>query len=244
MDLKEVLCVIPARGGSKGIPQKNLRLLGGIPLVAHSILHARMAGLPIENIILSSDDDAILECSKYGATPLWRPEEISGDGSSTESALIHAFLASEIDDFGEPLRGIKHILLLQATSPIRLPSTVKGFLKFCLDNDYDSALTVTEFHDFFWYLEDEWKSTYDPAKRPMRQSLAFRDDKFFDNGSMYFTSSEVLLTQRCRLGGKVGVYPISELEGMQIDTPRDLFLFECIFDGTISGLTGVKNAAV
>lgn len=232
MDLGDVLCVIPARGGSKGIPGKNLRLLCGIPLVAHSILHARGAGFAIKNIILSSNDDAILECSAYGATPLKRPEEISGDDSSTELALLHAYHRHG--------NKAKHILLLQATSPIRLSSTVEGFLKFYLDNDYDSALAATEFHDFFWYLEDEWKSTYCPNKRPMRQSLSFSDNKFFDNGNAYLMSIEVLTTQQCRLGGKIGVYPISELEGMQIDTPRDLLLFESIFDGTMSKMTGVQ----
>jgi len=235
MDLSKILCIIPARGGSKGIPHKNMRMLGGIPLVAHSILHARQAGFAVENIVISSDDDKILECASYGAIPLKRPEDISGDNSSTELALLHACRNSKKD--------IQHILLLQPTSPIRFPDSVKGFLEFYLCNNYDSAVAATEFHNFFWYLEDKWKSTYTPNKRPMRQSMEFKDNCFFENGNMYITSVDTLNGEKCRIGGKVGVYPISELEGMQIDSPRDLYLFENIFEGTIINMTGVENGS-
>jgi N-acylneuraminate cytidylyltransferase len=230
--INDVLCVIPARGGSKGIPNKNLRLLNGIPLVAHSILHAKKV-LPKENIVVSSDDEKILTVAQeYGATPLLRPDDISGDKSSTEDALIHAYNSNQ-----KP-----YIWLLQVTSPIRLEPTMKGFIQFCLDNDYDSALTATEFHDFFWYVhKSKWESTYNPAKRPMRQQLAFFDDRFFDNGNMYFTKSQVLLAHNSRLAGNVGVYPITELEGMQIDTVQDLLIFEAVFDGHIDELIGINR---
>ncbi len=240
MDLSNVLCVIPARGGSKSIVGKNLKMLGGKPLVEHSIIHALSAGLDPGMIIVSSDSLDILDIAlRNKVLSLERPDEISGSTSSTEEALLHA-----LQGLRRTGCNIDHVLLLQPTSPIRLPSTIEGFLEFYLENDYDSALTATEFHDFFWYLEEEWKSTYRPDKRPMRQSISLKDNKLFDNGNMYITSSEILLKQRCRLGGKVGVYPISELEGMQIDTAKDLFLFENIFDGTMSKMTGVENAAV
>lgn len=237
MILNDVLCVIPARGGSKGILNKNLRLLGKLPLVAHSILQARLAGIPDDNIIVSSDSEEIIRTAAfYGAMPVIRPKELSGDTASTEMAMLHTL------DFAPD--HIEHILLLQATSPIRLQSTVKGFLQFYLENGFDSALTVTEFHDFFWHVDGskkgkQWKSTYDPQKRPMRQTLSFSDDRFFDNGNMYLTNICVLQDMGCRLGKNVGVYPISELEGMQIDTPQDLLLFEAVFDGNITELTGV-----
>ncbi len=236
-----ILCVIPARAGSQGIIDKNLQLIHGIPLVEHSILHALGAGINPENIVVSSDSLDILDIAlRNKVLSLERPDEISGSNSSTEEALLHALqgkLRAGSPNFGRS--HIDHVLLLQPTSPIRFPSTVEGFLKFYLENDYDSALTATEFHDFFWYLEDEWKSTYSPNKRPMRQSISLKDNKLFDNGNMYLTSADILIAQKCRLGGKVGVYPISELEGMQIDTPEDLEIFRAIFSGKIAEKVGL-----
>lgn len=238
---ENVLCVIPARAGSQGIINKNLQMLGGKPLVEHSILHALNVGLDPQNIRVSSDSEEILDIAlRNSVIANERPPQFSGPTSPTEETLIWEYESHARYQKYHNLILCEHILLLQPTSPIRFSSTVEGFLKFYLENHYDSALTATEFHDFFWHLEDEWKSTYRPDKRPMRQSLAFKDDKFFDNGNMCVTSSKILLEQRCRLGGKVGVYPISELEGMQIDTHEDLEIFRAVFSGKIPKKVGLE----
>lgn len=230
-----VLCIIPARAGSQGIIDKNLQLIAGIPLVEHSILHALDAGINPKNIVVSSDSLDILDIAlRNKVLSLERPDEISGSTSSTEEALLHA-----VQGLTRAGRNIDHILLLQATSPIRFKGTVNRFLDFYLGRDYDSALTTTKFYNFFWSSGSPAKSSYDPANRPMRQEILEQDYCQFDNGNAYITSRRVLEKKRCRLGENVGLFPISELEGMQIDTPEDLEIFRAVFSGEIPGKVGL-----
>lgn len=238
----DILCIIPARGGSKGIPGKNMRLLGGQSLIAHSIKHAKIAKIPCTNIVVSSDSEEILaEAVLCGASICKRPDNISGDKSTTEECLIHTLQTYETT-FNKKY---KHILLLQATSPIRIEGTLDNFIKFHINGGYDSSLTATKFYNFFWKhlnnKEKEWESTYSPCDRPMRQDIAFEDFRFFDNGNAYLTKTSTLLENNSRLAGRVGVFPITDLEALQIDTPSDLFLLETVFDGTINGLTKIHE---
>jgi N-acylneuraminate cytidylyltransferase len=233
---KNILCVIPARAGSQGIVDKNLLCIGGVPLVEHSILHALDAGVPSENIYVSSDSEEILHmASRNRVVPQKRPKDISGPESSTEEALLYALK----DHLMYSNNSCDHTLLLQATSPIRFKGTVKRFIDFYLDSKHDSALTTTKFYDFFWKIGQPATSSYDPAARPMRQKLTEQDYQHFDNGNMYITKNSVLQKKKCRLGDNVGLFPISELEGMQIDTHRDLGIFRAVFDGKISEKVGL-----
>jgi N-acylneuraminate cytidylyltransferase len=215
-----------------------MKLLGGIPLVAHSILHAINAQIDPENIIVSSDGAAILDVAReYGVQPCKRPAKISGDDASTEQALLHAL------DFAEPRGAVSSVLLLQPTSPIRLQGTLNAFIKFYLDGEYDSALTTTEFYNFFWREDNDgmdFEATYDFINRPMRQEMPPWEYVYFDNGNAYLTKTSILRQNKNRLFGNIGVYPIAELEGMQIDTPQDLELMRAIFGG-LAALTGVES---
>jgi len=235
---ENVICIIPARAGSQGIIDKNIQLIHGIPLVAHSILHALDAGLDPKNIYVSSDSNEILDIARReGVVAQKRPASISGPESSTEEALLwtyrcHCSLLPE--------QACNHVLLLQPTSPIRFKNTVKQFLDFYLEHDYDSALTTTKFYNFFWKKGSPATSSYDPVNRPMRQNMNNDDDvTYFDNGNMYLTRVDVLQNKKCRLGDNVGIFPISELEGMQIDTPEDLQIFRAIFSGKIPEKIGL-----
>jgi len=237
--LEKILCIIPARGGSKGIPDKNIKLLSGIPLVAHSILHAIYAGVPKKNIILSSDSQDILKIANdYDIRPLERPSFISGDNSPTEDALLHAL------DYATKKDGVDYssVLLLQPTSPIRFIKTINGFLDFSVLSSFDSCLATTMFYDFFWEADGSYgvSSSYDFNKRPMRQGL--RKYKHFDCGNMYFTRTNTLLENRCRLGNCVGIFNISHLEGLQIDTLEDFEIIDSIYSGKITdSLCSIEN---
>jgi len=233
---ENILCIIPARAGSQGIIDKNLQLVGGKPLVEHSILHALNAGLCPQNIYVSSDGASILDRARQNKVIAHeRPASISGSMSSTEETLLYVLQKHLSTIMGD---SCKHILLLQATSPIRFKGTINRFLDFYLDSDFDSVLTTTKFYNFFWQEGDEYlspsaSSSYNPAKRPMRQSLGKEDYRHFDNGNAYITSRQVLEEKKCRLGDHVGLFPISELEGMQIDTHEDLEIFRAVFSGKI-----------
>ena len=238
---ENVLCIIPARAGSQGIIDKNLQLIYGIPLVEHSILHALDAGLDPENIVVSSDGEAILDIAlRNKVVASERPSKFSGPTSSTEETLIWEYGLYVGYQKKHSLTPCEHVLLLQPTSPIRFKGTINRFLDFYLSGDYDSALTTTKFYDFFWQSGSPATSSYNPANRPMRQELTSYQQ--FDNGNMYVTSEQVLLKQKCRLGVNVGIFPISELEGMQIDTPEDLEIFRAIFSGGITEKVGLYDA--
>lgn len=221
--IKDIICIIPARGGSIGIPNKNLKIIGDIPLISHSIRSALKAGL--SKVVVSSDSAAILDVARdENADVIERPPDLATADASTESAMIHVL--------NNVSNNYEHILLLQPTSPFRFLSTIHGFIDFYLRYDYDSALTVTKFYNFFWqWKRERWESSYNVIKRPMRQHLAPSDFRFFDNGNMYLTRIDILKKTKSRLGGHVGIYPISELEGMQIDTPRDLEICQAIGRG-------------
>ena len=231
---EDVLCVIPARGGSKGILHKNLCLLGSDPLFVHSVKHALCAGISSTQILVSSDDDEILQIAKsHNVIAHKRPDEISQDFSSTEDCLIDACHAT-----GDKY---KTVLTLQPTSPIRSQGRVYDALITYRDGDYDSLVSVTKFYNLFWYEVQykgkyRWTNSYDIHNRPMRQSLDRGDFKYFENGNLYISNADMLLKTKCRLGSKVCVYPITELEGMQIDNHEDLRIFQQIFDHENWGL--------
>ena len=110
---------------------------------------------------------------------------------------------------------------------------IEKFIEF--GRDYDSALTVTKFCDFFWFkrYNGDWDSTYKYYKRPMRQKLQPEDYKYFENGNAYLTKASVLQENKCRIGGNIGVFPISELEAMQIDTLEDFEILDSVLEGHI-----------
>lgn len=213
----DILIVIPARGGSKGVPRKNLRKLWGLPLVVHSILHAKDTHIPNDNILVSSDDTDILKIAEeYQVVPHVRPTEICQDDSSTESALIDAYRARP---------KCSTIVTLQPTSPIRY--NLSECIQFYFDHGFDSLLTTTKFYDFMWRkTKDGWQPTYDPQNRPMRQSMDDSEILHFDNGNTYISDVQMLLETKCRLGGEIGVYDITQIEGIQIDDLKDFDMLE------------------
>ena len=226
---EDVLCVIPARAGSKGIPNKNMVCIRGIPLVSYSTRHALEAEIPAQNIIVSSDGQDILEVARAdGVTPYRRPAEYAQDHSSTESVLVNILEQPEYTH-------IRNVLLLQPTSPIRLRNRVKDCLLAYLKGGYDSLLTVTKFPNMFWKQSQkdgrQWSPTYNPAYRKRKQELAESDFLYFENGNIYVTATNILWEKGCRVGNKVCVYPITEVEGMQIDTPTDLRIISKILEG-------------
>lgn len=120
------LYLIPARGGSKGIPGKNIKLLGGIPLIAHSIRHALDAGASPEDVIVTTDSEEIAAIAReYGAsTPFLRPAELATDKSSSRDAILHA-----LDFMEKGGRSYDAVVLLQPTSPLRRPDDIRNACK-------------------------------------------------------------------------------------------------------------------
>lgn len=135
IDDKKVLAIITARGGSKGLPRKNILPLCGKPLIAWSI-EAGAASTLVDRTVVSTDDDEIAETARsYGGdVPFMRPAELADDNASVEGALLHV-----LDHIGEPY---EMVVLLQATSPLRTGADIDACIRACVEHDAESSVTV------------------------------------------------------------------------------------------------------
>jgi len=221
------LALIAARGGSKGIPGKNLLDLCGKPLLAWSVLQAR--GSPeVDEVVVSSDSAEILAVAeRFGAVGVRRPDEIAGDTATSESAWLHALDARE-----EAVGAFDRIVALQATSPIREPSDIDAACAQYERERLDSLLTVCEVEDFFnWRLTPEGTAesiNYDWRNRRRRQEI---EKRYLENGSFYVFAPRLLRDTRNRLGGRIGLFVMERHKMFQIDRPEDVELCRAILAG-------------
>lgn len=221
------VAVIPARGGSKGIPRKNLIDLCGKPLIAWSVLQARAARV-VDSVWVTSDSDEILQVAEqYGARPIKRPPELAGDTASSESAWLHALDA--IESSGDR---VDRMIGMQATSPLREPSDIEAALAQFERDNLDSLLSCCEIEDFFmWKMEPNGQPigvNHDYQKRLRRQVI---EKRYLENGSFYIFKPELLRQYNNRLGGKVGVYLMAKHKMFQIDSIQDIALCQSIMRG-------------
>jgi YrbI family 3-deoxy-D-manno-octulosonate 8-phosphate phosphatase len=219
------LAVIPARGGSKGIPRKNVRPICGKPLLGWTIEAAR-AARQVDRIVVSTDDPEIAAVARrFGADVIDRPAEISGDTASSESALLHAL------DHLRDTKGYEPdlVVFLQATSPLRRPGDVQAAIETLEQERADSLFSACTAHGFVWRLhEGRLRSlTYDYRSRPRRQEIG---EDLVENGSIYVFRPSVLRETNNRLGGKVAVYRMDPLDSFQIDEPGDFERMEQLAD--------------
>jgi CMP-N,N'-diacetyllegionaminic acid synthase len=217
------LAVVAARGGSKGIPHKNLIDLCGKPLIAWTVLQAA-AAQGVDVVAVSSDSDAILAAAEAaGAVGVRRPEDISGDLASSEAAWLHAL--EQIDGTMGPFT---RIVALQATSPIREASDIDQALAAFEDEKLDSLLSVCEVEDYFnWRIGKDGPEpiNYDYHDRRMRQQI---EKRYLENGSFYVLVPRLLREKKNRLGGKIGMHVMERHKMFQIDRPEDIKLCAAI----------------
>ncbi len=215
-----IFCIIPARGGSKGLPRKNIRPFLGEPLITHSIKYGLSSEL-VTRVFVSTDDAEIGEIStRSGASIIQRPAELSGDNASTESAITHAFSCWEEAGIIPDI-----VVLLQATSPLRPKGSLDMALTHFLDLGFDSLLSISPTHRFFWRIDGKQaKAEYDYINRPRRQDMTEADIRYVENGSLYIFSRTHFLKHGNRLGGNIGYTVFPEEYSVEIDTELDLKL--------------------
>jgi N-acylneuraminate cytidylyltransferase len=220
---RKTLAVIAARGGSKGIPHKNLLDLCGKPLIAWTVEQARAAG-GVDVVAVSSDSEQILAAAEAaGAVGVRRPDDISGDLASSESAWLHA-----LDAVDARMGRFERIVALQATSPIREPGDLDSALATFDREHLDSLLSVCEVEDYFnWRIGQDGPEpiNYDYRNRRMRQQI---EKRYLENGSFYVLVPSLLREQNNRLGGKIGFHVMERHKMFQIDRPEDVRLCAAI----------------
>ncbi|QKW08784.1 N-acylneuraminate cytidylyltransferase [Streptomyces sp. NA04227] len=242
--VRRVLAVIPARGGSKGVPAKNLAPVGGSPLVARTVRECRAARL-VTDVVVSTDDQAIAAAAREaGAEVVLRPAAIAGDTATSEAAVLHAM------DAHEALHGaaVDVVLLVQCTSPFILREDIDGVVGAITSNGADTALTVAPFHGFVWRdagdepepaIESErseavgggatvanttaigggYGVNHDKSFRPRRQD---RPQDLLETGAAYAMDAAGFRKHNHRFFGHTELVRTDPARVLEIDDPHDL----------------------
>ena len=224
---KKVLAIIPARGGSKGLPGKNIKKLNGKPLLAYSIETAIQSDV-FDKIIVSTDDEKIAKTAKnYGAeVPFIRPAKLATDTAKSIEVLVHAI--KWLEDKGE---NYDYVMKLQPTSPLRKKEDIVKAMDLLLKKDGNSVISVSECdHHPLWAntLEDDLKMNEfirDEVKGKNRQELP----KYYElNGVIFLSKVEVLLRTKDWYGKESYAYVMDSKRAIDIDNIIDFELAEII----------------
>jgi len=222
--LANVVAIILARGGSKGIPGKNIIDFCGKPLIVWTIEQLQHAK-GINSIWVSSDSEDILTMSQAcGTETIYRPAEISGDSATSESGWLHAIEIIE-DKVGD----VDIVLAPQVTSPLREPSDIEHGLRDFYEQKCDSMFSCSVAEDlFFWEKKSDGllrSVNYDYKSRSRRQDIP---KQYIENGSFYLFKKEVLRQCNNRLGGKIGITQMEIWKMFEIDSIEDLKMCEAL----------------
>lgn len=208
-----VVCVIPARGGSKGVPGKNLARVGGRPLVVRAIRAAQLAS-SISEVLVSTDDPDIAAVARAaGARVVLRPDELSGDTASSESALLHAL--GQLADLPEVT------VFVQCTSPFIDPADLDAAVRRITDDQADAVFAALESHEFQWAESDGqvFGVGHSAAFRPRRQDRA---PHYRETGAFYVMRTAGLLEHGHRFFGRIAVQAVPAAHAIEVDTTTDL----------------------
>lgn len=200
------LAVIPARGGSKGLPRKNIRLIAGRPLIAWSIAAAK-AARAVDRVAVSTDDDEIAQvAADYGAEVLRRPAELASDEATTIAVMRH-IAAEQVPE-------AETIVVLQPTSPLRDPKLIDDCLEVYNTGDHDNLATG------YWCKFQEFGS-HNNMRRQDYQGF------FYDDGNVYILNRSLALAGRW-FGDNIARHVIAKHQNFEIDDEVDFLVLEAL----------------
>jgi len=233
---KSILCLIPARGGSKGLPQKNIKDLCGKPLIAWSIETA-LRSKYIDEVIVSTDDEDIAKAaSKFGALiPFMRPKELAADGSKTMDVILHA-----IHYFEKAGKIFDIIVLIEPTSPLRETSDIDQALENLISTEQAESIVgiakVENTHPAFLIkLKDKFLRPYlsDEFKILRRQEI---DDLYFYEGSLYISYTKSLQVRKNFYHEKTLGYIVPKWKSFEVDDIVDFVIIEAILNARLNNI--------
>lgn len=215
--MNQTVAIIPARGGSKGVERKNLRRVGGVPLVARAILAAQRCD-EIDRVVVTTDDAEIASVAReWGADVVVRPAELSGDDASSESALAHAL--GELQGRGVDV-GV--LAFLQATSPFIDADALCTAVRTVRTRRRDVVFSAVRTYGFLWSKgagDSASAINHDAGFRPRRQD---RDPHYLETGAFYVMKAKAFLAVGHRFYGSIGIAEVPERTAMEIDTVEEL----------------------
>ena len=221
--MKNIVAIIPARGGSKGIPKKNLINFCGKPLIYWTIKQA-LSTKSISSVWVTSDSNQILDVAKnLGVNLIKRPKFLSSDTSTTESAWSHA-----LDIIEEKTGKVDIAIGLQPTSPIRESKDLENAIRIFKKSKCDSLFSGSEIGDFYiWQKKKNYLSSlnYDYQNRGRRQNF---EKQYVENGSFYVFTPKILRKLKNRLGGKIEICLMDFWKSFEIDSASDIELCETL----------------
>ncbi|WP_151525839.1 acylneuraminate cytidylyltransferase [Serinicoccus kebangsaanensis] len=223
MSAPAALVVIPARGGSVGVPLKNLQRVDGMSLVGRAVQAATSAPSVLATVVSTDHDQIAAEARARGAIVVERPADIAGSTASSESALLHVLDLVEqggVPGLGPALPPVT--VLVQATSPFIDAADLDAAVRRVLAGEHDTVVAVAPTHDFQWRLDGEEASPvgHRTTHRPRRQERA---PHFRETGAFYAMRTEGFRRGRVRFFGTVGLQPVAPEWAVEIDEPRDLW---------------------
>jgi N-acylneuraminate cytidylyltransferase len=207
--MSKIVALIPLRGGSKSIPKKNIKVIGGKPLCAW-VIESAVKCKSINQVYVSTDSTEIskvVEELDLGVQIIKRPAALATDEASTESVMQH--FASKVD--------FDVLVTIQATSPLlKAKHLEEAILKFSVKR-FESMLSAVRIKRFFW-KDNCTPINYDPFYRPRRQDFS---GTLMENGAFYLTSRAILEKHKNRLGGRIGIFEMPEDTSIEIDEQND-----------------------
>ena len=211
------IAIVPIRKGSKGIKNKNRKILHNKPLFHYSLISLLDAKL-IDKVILATDDDELISSFDYSIfknsnklTLYRRLDENATDESTTESIMLEVIELSELNIND-------NLLLVQATSPLTTKEDIDNILKDFQTSNHDSILSVVKSPGFYWSSEG-FSLNYDWRKRPRRQDI--KNETYRENGALYVSKVKDILNSKNRLSGNIGFYIMKDYQNIDIDNLED-----------------------
>lgn len=234
-----VLAVITARGGSKGLPRKNVLIVGGKPLVAWTV-EAAISAECVDRVVLSSDDDEIMTAARAAAceVPFSRPAHLASDTASSIDVVLHAL---------DHLPGYEYVVLLQPTSPLRTAADIDAAFALMLERGTPSCVSVCEADQSpYWMYRVETNSK---LKRllPEMEGITRRQDLppiYVLNGAIYIARIDWLRANRSFVGEETVAYLMPKERSLDIDTAQDFEIFRSMIESESCSLAKTEQSKV
>jgi CMP-N,N'-diacetyllegionaminic acid synthase len=219
IDFSKILVLIPARGGSKGIPRKNIKLLDGKPLIAFTI-EAALNVFPSDCVWVSTENEEISKvCKEFGANVIDRPSSLATDTATTEDVIKHALKAHD--------RTIDILVLLQPTSPFRNSNHIQDALAL-FSNDIDMVVSVkkTSSNPYYVLFEENETGYLEKSKKGNFNRRQDCPEVWEFNGAIYVINNNALMLKSISNFTKINKYVMNSYESIDIDEPLDWLVAE------------------